>query len=89
MDWREPEAIDLNLVTERLHSLFDHHPPSGYLGGKTAMRNALEDTLGLSELEAEELIDTLEDRGFVRFGGDPSAATAVDAYWDIETSRAE
>lgn len=89
MDWKDPESVDLNRVAERLHSLFVHHPPAGYLDGKTAMRNALEDSFGVSEMDAEELVDTLETRGFVHYEGDPTAPTEVDTYWSIDDRREE
>jgi hypothetical protein len=83
------DEIDLNQVSERLHQAFDHFPPSGYLQGKTAMRNALEEALHCSELQAEEMVDTLELRGFIRFDGDPSAPAEVDSAWTIEMHRVE
>jgi len=83
------DEIDLNEVSERLHSLFEHRPPSGYLRGKTSMRNALEQSFECSELEAEEMVDTLESRGFIRFDGDPTKQSDLDNEWTIETGREE
>jgi hypothetical protein len=34
-------------------------------------------------LEAEELIDTLELNGFLRFLGDPTERSVADAQWEI------
>jgi hypothetical protein len=90
LNWKEPENIDLRRIAERLRVLFLHQPPLGYLNGKTSMRNALEDCFQLSELDAEELIDTLESRGFVRYEGDPSGAPEIeDVPWAIESRRSE
>jgi hypothetical protein len=41
--------------------------PQGLVPGKTAMRDAATNTLHCSELEAEQLIDTMVSRGLVRF----------------------
>jgi hypothetical protein len=89
MNWKEPESVDLGRVTQRLHDLFQHDPLLGYLHGKTAMRNALEDTFQISELDAEELLDTMESRGFIHFDGDPTSESEVEASWEIEMHRRE
>lgn len=89
LNWKEPDNIDLRHVTERLHGLFLHQPPLGYLDGKTAMRNALEEAFQLSELDAEELVDTLESRGFVKFEGNPAAIVEIDTPWVIDSHRRE
>ena len=88
-DWQSIEEVDLEQVSERLRNLFEHHPPQGYLRGKTALRNAVEESLHCSELEAEEMIDTLESRGFHRFDGNPSERSEADSTWIIETDREE
>jgi hypothetical protein len=77
------ENIDLSDLSRRLHRLFEHHPPQGYLRGKTALRNALEEELRCSELEAETLIDTLESRGFIQFEGSARDPSEVDTPWAI------
>jgi len=89
INWKEPEGVDLKRIAERLSALFSHRPPLGYLQGKTVMRNALEDSFRLSEQDAEEMLDTLESRGFVRFLGDPSEAAEVDLPWAIDAHRRE
>jgi hypothetical protein len=88
-DWQSIEEVDLEQVSERLRGMFEHNPPHGYLRGKTAMRDAVEAALHCSELEAEELVDTLESRGFLRFDGDPSERSEADSTWLIETDREE
>jgi hypothetical protein len=42
-----------------------------YLFGKTAMRDALCEQFGISQLEAEELCDALESAGALRFISTP------------------
>jgi hypothetical protein len=39
--------------------------------------------LGSSELEAEELIDTMVSRGFLRFSGDPSGSSPA-GFWRVD-----
>jgi len=54
------------------------------LRGKSLMRNAFVHSKGYSELEAEQLIDTLELRGFLKFLGDTSERSEADSRWEIE-----
>lgn len=81
------EEIDLLRLSEGLKRDFAHDPPVGYLRGKTALRDRVANRLGCSELEAEELVDTLESRGFLRFDGDPTARSQVDSTWRIRLKR--
>ncbi|NVI97330.1 MULTISPECIES: hypothetical protein [Myxococcus] len=78
-----PEDIDLQQLTADLKNALGPGEPIGYLRGKSVMRNLLVDMRGFSELEAEELIDTMELRGFLRFLGDPTERSVADAHWDI------
>jgi hypothetical protein len=77
------EDLDLRELTEELKRALAHAEPVGYLRGKSVMRDTLVHIKGFSELEAEELIDTLELRGFLRFLGDPSERSVADAPWEI------
>jgi hypothetical protein len=77
------EDLDLRQLTEELKHALGHGEPVGYLRGKSMMRDTLVQMKGFSELEAEELIDTLELRGFLRFLGDPSERSVADAPWEI------
>jgi hypothetical protein len=82
-----PDELDLKALAEELRvSLGDAHPV-GYLRGKALMRDALVSDRGFSELEAEELIDTLEMQGYLHFLGDPAERSHADTPWDIEPSR--
>ncbi|AEI66061.1 hypothetical protein [Corallococcus macrosporus] len=78
-----PEDLDLQQLTADLKNALGPGEPIGYLRGKSVMRNLLVDLRGFSELEAEELIDTMELRGFLRFLGDPTERSVADAHWDI------
>jgi hypothetical protein len=77
------EDLDLRQLTEELKRVLGHGEPVGYLRGKSMMRDALVQMKGFSELEAEELVDTLELRGFLRFLGDPSERSVADAPWEF------
>ena len=77
------EDTDLRQITAELKRTLPPGEPVGYLRGKAFMRDLLVNMKGYSELEAEELIDTLELNGFLRFLGDPSERSIADAHWEI------
>lgn len=77
------DDLDLRQLTAELKTALGPGEPIGYLRGKSMMRDMLVHMKGFSELEAEELIDTLEARGFLRFLGDPSERSVADAHWEI------
>lgn len=82
------EEIDLLRVSRDLRRDFQNDPPLGYLRGRTLIRNRLAERLRCSALEAEELVDTLESRGFLHFNGDPSARSEADTTWSIRLKEA-
>lgn len=79
------DDLDLRQLTAELKARLGPGEPVGYLRGKSLMRDMLLAMRGnrFSELEAEELVDTLESQGFVRFLGDPAERSVADAPWDI------
>jgi hypothetical protein len=77
------EDLDLRQLTADLKTMLGPGEPVGYLRGRSLMRNLLVEMKGFSELEAEELVDTLELRGFLRFLGDPTERSVADAQWEI------
>ncbi len=77
------EDIDLAELTAALRSRFGGVPPVGYLDGRTALRDAVAERLECSTLEAEEIVDTLVARGFVRYQGDPAAALDDGRGWSL------
>ena len=77
------DDLDLRQLTSDLKHMLAPGEPVGYLRGKALMRDMLVDTKGFSQYEAEELIDTLEARGFLRFLGDPTERSVADAQWEI------
>jgi hypothetical protein len=77
------DDLDLRQLTADLKRILAPGEPVGYLRGKSLFRDVLVSMKGFSELEAEELIDTLEIRGFLRFLGDPTERSVADAHWEI------
>ena len=61
------DDVDLGELTAALLRCFGETLVEGYLDGRTILRDAVATQLGCSVLEAEELVDTLESRGFLRF----------------------
>jgi hypothetical protein len=79
------EGLDLKELAEELAQKLKRAPPQGYLRGKSLMRDVLVHEHRISQLEAEELIDTMELQGYLHFLGDPTARShASDTTWDIE-----
>ena len=61
------EDIDLSQLTGALRRRYGRHLYASYLRGKTLMRDAVIEQLACSAYEAEELVETLELMGYVRF----------------------
>jgi hypothetical protein len=61
------EDIDLFTLTGALRRRYGRHLYASYLRGKTLLRDAIVEELGCSAYEAEELVETLETMGYVRF----------------------
>lgn len=77
------EDLDLRQLTAELRDTLGPGEPIGYLRGRSLMRDILVERKGFSELEAEELIDTLEARGFLRFLGDPTERSEAESHWEF------
>ena len=58
-------------------------PPVGYLRGRSYFRDVLTHELRCSEMEAEQLVDTLEMNGYLQFEGDPSERSEAESRWEI------
>jgi competence protein ComEC len=79
------DDLDLSEIAERIRRhIPPNEPPVGYLRGRSYFRDVLVHELGCSELEAEELVDTLEMNGYLRFAGDPSVRSRAESRWDID-----
>jgi hypothetical protein len=78
------EEYDLADITERIRRHIPaNEPPVGYLRGRSYFRDVLTHELAISDLEAEQLVDTLELNGFLRFLGDPSERSRAESRWDV------
>jgi hypothetical protein len=78
------EDIDLSDLAERIQRhIPPTDPPVGYLRGRSYFRDVIVHELGCSELEAEELVDTLEMNGYLRFEGDPSIRSRAESRWSV------
>lgn len=77
------EDVDLAELAEGLSDVVAANPPEGYLEGRTVLRDLVEAKLRCSDLEAEELVDTLESCGFLRFTGDPEAESPA-GVWRVQ-----
>lgn len=80
------EQLDLAQLAIALRRRFGRHLVTSYLNGKTLMRDALEELLSCSDSMAEELVETLELQGYLRFphlADDTHPATRQS--WIIDT----
>lgn len=82
-----PEDLDLQELTHSLRAALKPGDPIGYLRGKALMRDVLVHERHFSELEAEELIDTLELRGYLHFLGDPTERSVADSHWEMQEDK--
>lgn len=79
-----PEEIDLDELRQRLAEWFGAAPPGGYVEGKGALRAGVVAILDCSELEAEQLVDTLELRRLIRYQGDPTdQVDRLEKHWEL------
>jgi hypothetical protein len=74
-------SVDLAELTEELRELFRAHLPSGYLQGKTEIRDAVASLLECSLLEAETLVDELESHHMIEFEGNPMEEPVLPTGW--------
>jgi hypothetical protein len=62
-----PEEVDLTQLVALLRRSFGRHLHASYLRGKTLMRDVLIVEMRCSAFEAEQLVETLELQGYLRF----------------------
>lgn len=78
------DEIDLSDLAERVRKHIPAtEPPVGYLRGRSYFRDVIAHELGCSDLEAEQLVDTLEMNGYLRFEGDPSERSRAESRWAV------
>lgn len=79
-----PEDIDLEELRRKLAARFRGTTPAGYVRGKGNLRAAVVAIVDCSELEAEQLVDTLEARGLIRYEGDPrDEVDRLERHWRL------
>ena len=76
-----PEELDLAQLTRTLMTHFGGRRPAGYVPGHTAIRDAVMASTDCSAMEAEDLVATLESRGYIRFTG--SKGDRVDSLENL------
>jgi hypothetical protein len=78
----QPEEVDLAELCRVLHARFSSGAPTGYVLGKTLMREVVMQVLSCSELQAEELVDTLESRRMIRYQGHKrNEVDDLESFW--------
>lgn len=77
------EDIDLEELATRLRERVPTGEPRGYLRGKLTLREEIRRLAECSEQEAEELVETMQGRGYLLFHGDPTERSQAFAPWEI------
>lgn len=77
------ERVNLAALASLLRSGFFNTPPRGYVRGRTTLRDVIAVQLACSDAQAEELVEMMIGRGFLRYDGDPTRAADGNARWII------
>lgn len=80
------DDIDLAKLALALKRQFAASPPQGYVLGRSIFRDAIVERLQCSELEGENLVDTLVSLGYLCFKGSPEAIDNLEP-WAITTKE--
>lgn len=79
-----PEDIDLEDLRQQLSARFLGAAPAGYVRGKGDLRAAVVAILNCSAVEAEQLVDTMEARGLIRYDGDRrDEVDRLERHWRL------
>jgi hypothetical protein len=62
-----PKTYDPDQLTYALARLFSSRPPTGFIVGRTLVRDTVTELLDCSQREADEIVDTLILRGRLVF----------------------
>jgi hypothetical protein len=83
------ENVDLADLAGAVRRRYGRHLYASYLRGKTLVRDAIMEELRCSAYEAEELVETLELMGYVRFPhlADQTHALTRDTWVITEEPR--
>ena len=80
-----PEEIDLDRLRRQLAEHFAGAAPRGYVRGKGDLRAGVVAILACSDVEAEQLVDTMEARGLIRYEGDRrEEVDRLEHLWTFE-----
>jgi hypothetical protein len=77
------EAVDLAALANGLRNAISE-PPIGEIVGRTVLRDAVVDLLDCSELEAENLVETMISRGMLVRRADERSDDVVE--WQIRAN---
>jgi hypothetical protein len=87
----DAESVDLLALTLRLQRRQKAVTNlDGYMEGKTRLRDAVASDLGCSQLEAEQVTDTLVAQGFARFfdrDHERVRPGSAPGYWQLNPHR--
>lgn len=75
----DPEQVDLADLAHRLVARLGNSRLEGFVMGRTKLRDAAALMLACSDIEAEQIIDTMIIRGFLRYSG--HAARGRQGSW--------
>jgi len=79
-----PEDIDLDALRRELAERLRGAEPAGYVHGKGTLRAAVVSILRCSEMEAEQLVDTLETRNLIRYRGhSKDGVDDLESHWQL------
>ncbi len=81
-----PEEVDLAALARALAARFRSAPPRGYVTGRSEIRDAVVEALGCSQLQAEELVDTMASLGYACFEGSPRDEVDAMQPWVFRTN---
>lgn len=85
------EEIDLAQLAGAVRRRYGRHLYASYLRGRTLIRDAVAEQLGCSAYEAEDLVETLELMGYVRFPhlADATHPLTRHAWIIVESTHSE
>ena len=77
------DPVELGTLTRRLRQRITA-PLLDYVPGKTQIRDAIIAELSCSAVRAESLVERLEERGFIHFGGDSDRVEMTPGVWVLD-----
>jgi hypothetical protein len=77
------QSVDLAALAASLDRSFGGSLPEGYVRGRTALRDAVAAQLHCPDAMAEQVVETMIGRSFLRFDGDPTSPADAARPWVI------